>query len=83
MLRPYRALANPLALGAVAVSVVLQLVAATYDPLVDLLQLAELELADWLLVASAAAVPAVVGQTIKMATAARYRIETQSSRPIR
>ena len=83
VIRPARAIANPFALGAVGLSVALQLVAASYDPLVNLLRLAEPELSDWVLVASAAAVPAVVGQAIKMATAARYRIETPSSRPMR
>jgi Ca2+-transporting ATPase len=82
VIRPARAIANPFAVGAVGISVALQLVAASYDPLVDLLQLAELELSDWVLVGSAAALPAVVGQAIKMATAAPYQIDTHSSRPI-
>jgi Ca2+-transporting ATPase len=69
VVHPARALANPFALGAVALSGGLQLLAATYAPLVRLLRLTHLTPSDWLIVAAAAGIPAMVGQILKMATA--------------
>jgi Ca2+-transporting ATPase len=71
VLLPAGAIANPLAVAAVALSGALQLLAATYDPLVSLLRLTELEPSDWVIVAAAAGTPAVVGQMFKTVTARR------------
>ena len=60
------ALANPYALGALALSIVLQLVAAYVDPLPRVLGLAPLKVRDWLLIVAFAMIPAIVGQGIKL-----------------
>ena len=77
VLQPARAIANPFAVAAVALSGGLQILAATYDPLVSLLRLTRLEPSDWVIVAAAAGAPAVVGQMFKTVTA-RRRTQLQS-----
>ena len=61
-----RALANPYAIGALALSIALQLVAAYVDPLPRVLGLTPLSARDWMLVVGCAAIPAIVGQVIKL-----------------
>jgi Ca2+-transporting ATPase len=65
VLRPALALANPIALGAVALSVGLQLVAATVPMLAAILHVTPLAGRDWAAVVALAAIPAAVGQAIK------------------
>lgn len=60
------ALANPFAVGGFAVSVALQLIAAYVDPLPRVLGVVPLNAHDWLLVMAFAAIPAVVGQVMKI-----------------
>jgi P-type Ca2+ transporter type 2C len=66
-----RALSNPLALGAVALAVALQLFAIEYLPLAQLLRVRPPDLWDWIVVITLALVPAVAGQTAKAARAMR------------
>ena len=66
MLQLARVSANPYALGAVAVSVALQLAAMYVAPLAGVLHVVPLDLTEWAVVLGLAAVPAVVGQTIKL-----------------
>ena len=79
VLRPGRAVANPFALAAVAASVVLQFVAVGYAPLARVLRVSSLDPADWSVVLALAAMPAVVGQAIKVATAKRRAITPQAA----
>jgi Ca2+-transporting ATPase len=64
VLRPRRALANPYAIGAVLLTVALQLLAILFTPLADLLQLTPLGTTEWLVCAGGAIAPAVIGQTV-------------------
>lgn len=66
-----RALSNPLALGAVALAVALQLFAVEYPPLAGVLRVRPPDLWDWIVVITLGLVPAVVGQTVKAARAMR------------
>jgi Ca2+-transporting ATPase len=66
MLLPARAAANPYALGAVALSVGLQVLAVSFDPLARVLRLAALGAGDWAVVLGLSAVPALVGQGIRL-----------------
>ncbi len=63
-----RALANRYAVIAVVIALGLQLLAFGVAPLAAVLELAPLGAADVLLIGGLAAVPAVVGQTIKLAS---------------
>ncbi|MPZ21711.1 MAG: HAD-IC family P-type ATPase [Luteitalea sp.] len=67
VLRPSRMTANLYALGAVALTVMLQVMALSTDALAHVLGLSPLGLTDWVLVVALAAVPAAVGQGIKLA----------------
>ena len=78
VLQPVRVVANPFALAAVAVSVMLQFVAVGYAPLANVLRVSSLDLGDWALVLAIAAIPAVAGQAIKIVTAKRRSITTQA-----
>ena len=69
VLRPDRALANPWALAAVGTVLGLQLLAVYWDPLSGILQTVPLGLADWAVVLTASAIPAVVGQALRRASA--------------
>jgi Ca2+-transporting ATPase len=66
VLRPSRALANPYAVGAVFLAVVLQLVAMYVEPLASVLRVVRLSPLEWLVVGGLAAVPAVVGQAMRV-----------------
>ena len=66
VLRPAAALANRYAVAAVAVAVLLQLLPVWVRPLGDLLHVAPLSGADWLVVAAGSAVAAVVGQSARL-----------------
>ncbi len=60
-------LSNPYALGAVALSIALQLLAIYVQPLARVLGVEPLDARSWLIVLSLAVIPAVVGQGIKLA----------------
>ena len=62
---------NPYAIGAVVLSIALQLLAVYVPLLARLLGVAPLDARSWLIVISFAAVPAVVGQGIKLVRQAR------------
>ena len=59
-------LANPYALGAAALSVGLQLIAVYVTPIALVLQVGKPDLHDWLVIVGLAAVPALVGQVIRL-----------------
>jgi Ca2+-transporting ATPase len=61
-----RATGNPYAVGAVALSIGLQLVALAVPPIAQVLRLSPLAMSDWVVVVAAAAFPAVIGQAIKL-----------------
>ncbi|HEY8257427.1 MAG TPA: HAD-IC family P-type ATPase [Gemmatimonadales bacterium] len=65
VLSPSRALGNKYALGAVALAVTLQLVAALFPPLRHLLQVAPISGTEWLVIGALASLPAVTGQAFK------------------
>ena len=73
------ALSNPYAIGAVAVSALLQLCAIYVDPVAAALGVAPLSPLEWLVVLAAAAVPALVGQAIRVTWLVAHR-EPISSR---
>jgi Ca2+-transporting ATPase len=62
---PGRALANPFALGAVAITLALQLLAVSYAPLTRILALRRLTVQEWILVVALAVIPAIVGQVLR------------------
>ena len=66
VLRLRRALANPYAILGAAIAVLLQLSAAAIDPLARVLRVTPLEPVEWLVIVALAAVPAVVGQVLKV-----------------
>jgi len=70
VLSPRRAFGNRYAVGAVVLAVVLQLLAAFLPALSRALHVMPLSPVDWLVVAALGLVPAVAGQTIKLARAA-------------
>jgi P-type Ca2+ transporter type 2C len=65
------ALANPYAIGAMVVSIGLQLVAAYVEPLPRVLGMTVLGARDWLLIAGLAVIPAGVGQAIRVMSTRR------------
>ncbi|MCI0352112.1 MAG: HAD-IC family P-type ATPase [Acidobacteriales bacterium] len=73
VLHPRRALRNRFALGAVAVSIVLQLAAVYFEPIAIVLRVVPLSLSDWGFVVGLAAVPAVFGQALKIVQGRRSR----------
>ena len=66
VLRPARAIANRYALGAVALSVMLQLLTVSFEPVARVLRVVSLSAAEWAVVLAWAAMPAVVGQVLKL-----------------
>jgi Ca2+-transporting ATPase len=75
VVRPAGIVANPWALAGAGLAIALQLLAILYAPLRSVLHLVPLERQDWLIVVSCAAIPAVVGQTIKIVrTSTRARV---------
>jgi Ca2+-transporting ATPase len=65
VLRVSRALANPFALLGAGFAVLLQVTAATFEPLARVLRVTPLHSTDWLVIIGLAAIPAVVGQLLK------------------
>jgi Ca2+-transporting ATPase len=65
-----QAFRNPWAVGAVALSLALQVAAVTVEPLAGVLGVAPLGTREWMVVAGLGLVPAVIGQAVK-AVAAR------------
>ncbi len=66
VLRLQRVLANPYALLGAALALGLQLLAAFFRPLAELLQVVPLEPIDWLVVVALGSLPAMVGQAAKL-----------------
>jgi Ca2+-transporting ATPase len=66
VLAPRSALANRAALAAVALAIGLQLLAGFFPPLVRVLRVSPLSGEQWVLVAVLGAVPAIVGQIVKV-----------------
>lgn len=66
VMAPRRALANPYALGAVAITIALQLLAVSYAPLARVLGVRPLATDEWLVVFLLAMTPAVVGQLLRV-----------------
>jgi magnesium-transporting ATPase (P-type) len=66
VLRLERALANRLALAAVAAVVALQVMTAYIQPLAAVLHVHALTAFEWLIVCVASSIPGVVGQAIKI-----------------
>jgi Ca2+-transporting ATPase len=62
---PRRALAYPYAIGAVAVTIALQILAVSYAPLARVLGVRSLASEEWLVVFGLAIIPAVVGQLLR------------------
>jgi Ca2+-transporting ATPase len=73
-----QALSNPVALGAVGLVVLLQVLAVHFRPLADVLRTEPLGARDWLVCVALALVPAVIGQLGRWLSAKRRR-----SRPAR
>jgi Ca2+-transporting ATPase len=71
VIRPERARANPYALGAVALVILLQLLAVYFAPLARVLGVVPLSAVEWLGVTGLALVPAVIGQGLKLVRAPR------------
>ena len=66
VLDPGGAAANPYAIGAVALSIGLQVATLYVDPLPRLLRVTPLEPGEWLIVGACAVVPVLVGQGLKL-----------------
>jgi hypothetical protein len=64
-LQPARFVANRFVVAAVVLSIVLQLLAAHYEPLAELLRVTSVGWGDWGLIIGCAAVPVLVGQAVK------------------
>ncbi len=69
VISPRRALANPLAIGAVALVIALQVLAVKLQPLADLLDIVPLSPAGWAAVVGFGLVPGIAGQAIKLLAA--------------
>lgn len=66
VVHPARIAANPYALGAVVLSIALQLAAMYVEPLAVLLHVEPLGLTEWAMVIGLSAIPALTGQAIKL-----------------
>jgi Ca2+-transporting ATPase len=64
--RPTSGLSNPYVLGAAGLSIGLQIIAVYVTPVARVLQTARPGLSDWLVIIGLAAVPALVGQAIRL-----------------
>jgi Ca2+-transporting ATPase len=71
VLRPVRAFANRYAVGAIMVSVLLQIASVQLAPLGSLLRVTSLGLRQWLIVLAFSSATAVVGQVIRTAAPPR------------
>jgi P-type Ca2+ transporter type 2C len=69
VISPARMVSNPYALAAVGLTAGLQVLAVELQPLAAVLQVHPLGKQDWLLIGGLALIPALVGQTIKVAVA--------------
>jgi Ca2+-transporting ATPase len=65
VIRPRRVVANPWALGAVAIVALLQVMTVVVPPLASVLRVVPLDALEWAVVLMASAVPAIVGQAWK------------------
>jgi Ca2+-transporting ATPase len=79
VLEPASALANPWAVGAVALVVLLQALAVHAPPLATVLRTVPLGVLDWLVVAALAGAPALVGQLRKPPAPARAAERAEAS----
>jgi Ca2+-transporting ATPase len=70
VLRPALAVSNPYAIGAVVVSVALQVAPAGIDSLGAILDVVPLSTVEWTVVLVASAITALIGQTIRLMSAA-------------
>ena len=75
VLQPRQMLSNRFALLGAGVSVALQIATVTVPPLARLLHLTPLGAFDWVVVISLAAVPAVVGQVIRLGSGRHLRAD--------
>ena len=66
VVRPASIVSNPWALAGAGLAIGLQLIAVLYAPLREVLHLVPLQSTDWLVIAGAAAMPAVAGQAVKL-----------------
>ena len=66
VLRLERALANPYALAGAGLALLLQLAAATVEPLARILRVAPLDAVEWMVVVGLALLPALGGQMLKL-----------------
>jgi len=71
VLHPVRAASNRHAVGAVVVSIGLQLMAVYVGPLARVLRLEPLDSVEWAVILALVALPAVIGQVLKMSRAHR------------
>ena len=69
VLHPRRVVANPAALYALLIALAVQVATVSWAPLRTFLRLESLAWTDWLLVVLVSAVPAVVGQALKLTRA--------------
>ena len=79
VLEPRRIVANPWAIGAVALVIGLQLLAVYTPGLARVLRVVPLTGQDWVMVLAAAATPAVVGQVIRLTRRRRDVLQTASA----
>jgi P-type Ca2+ transporter type 2C len=66
VLRPARIVANPYALAGASIAIALQVATAWIEPLAGILRVTPLAGRDWVVVVAASALPAVVGQMLKV-----------------
>jgi Ca2+-transporting ATPase len=71
LLRPRDIVANPYALGAVVLALGLQILAMYVAPLAAVLGVVPLQPVDWLVVVTVGALPAVVGQILRLGRRSR------------
>jgi Ca2+-transporting ATPase len=69
-----QAIANPFAVGAVALTVGLQLFAVYFQPLAQILDLQPVGLDSWLVILPLAAAPAVIGQAVRLLRAREMKV---------
>jgi Ca2+-transporting ATPase len=71
VIRPARIISNPYAVAAVALTAGLQVLTVELDPLATVLQTHPLDTDDWWIVGTLSLIPAVMGQMMKLLSAAR------------
>jgi P-type Ca2+ transporter type 2C len=80
VLRFATATANPAAIAAVVLSVALQLVAVSVEPIASILRVAPLGLREWTVVLALSITPAVAGQVLKEGHRWRHRVSDPHER---